>query len=187
MDPPRAGQWQTRRVWTLLRATVGTLLVASALAGCGGTTDSTQVGEVIPVEDREPAPALRGPLLGGGDFDASATDGVVTVVNFWGSWCGPCRVEMPEFEQVAQSNNEVQFIGINVRDEADLAEAFIEVRGITYPSISDPAGELLSEFSAFPVTQTPSTVLIDDDGNVAATYLGAVSAEELQRGLDRLT
>lgn len=187
MDPPGLVRRRPLGLWRSLSAVAGMLLVAGVLAGCGGAADPTRVGEVIPVSDRQPAPLLQGPLLGGGAFDASETAGVVTVVNFWGSWCGPCRVEMPEFEQVAQANGEVQFVGINVRDQEDLAEAFTEVRGITYPSISDPAGELLSDFSSFPVTQTPSTVLIDDSGNVAATYLGAVSAAELQRGLDQLT
>lgn len=162
------------------------LLAVGLLAGCGGGIDPTPPGQVIAVEDRLDAPALQGPLLDGGELDPGTTDGVVAVVNFWGSWCGPCRLEAPELQEVADANPGVLVIGVGLRDQPDLARQFREDRGITYPSVDDPSGELTSAFAEFPIARTPSTVVVDDAGRVAAVYAVPVSADELQRTLDQL-
>ena len=60
----------------------------------------TPAGSVIPVSKRASAPSFSGTLLDGGRFSSSSLSGKVAVVNFWGSWCPPCRVETPEFQQV---------------------------------------------------------------------------------------
>lgn len=163
------------------------VLAALLLAGCGGGADPTPPGEVIPVADRDPAPPVAGDLLGGGTLDPASTDGQVTVVNFWGSWCPPCRLEVPELQELADANPDVLVVGVALRDRAELAEQFRVDEGISYPSIDDPDGELATAFRAWPLSSTPSTVLLDDAGRVAAAYPGPVSAEDLQRALDRLT
>lgn len=171
------------------RATALLALLLSAqllLVGCSGGGDPTPPGEVIPVADREPAPQLGGELLGGGTFDPAGTDGQVTVVNFWGSWCPPCRVEVPELQDLADANPAVAVVGVALRDRAEQAEQFRADEGITYPSIDDPDGELAVAFREWPLRSTPATVLVDADGRVAAAYSGPVSVEDLQRALDQL-
>lgn len=107
-------------------------------------------------------------------------------MNFWGSWCAPCRVEVPELQELADADPDVAVVGVDLRDQEEFAQAFLDDRGITYPSIHDPAGELASAFSAWPITRTPSTVLIDAEGRVTAVYAGPVTADDLQAALDQL-
>ncbi|SDH00707.1 TlpA family protein disulfide reductase [Klenkia brasiliensis] len=169
-----------------MRAAVLGLAALLVLTGCSGGADPTPPGEVIPVADRDPAPPVAGDLLGGGTFDPARTDGVVTVVNFWGSWCPPCRLEVPELQDLADRNPDVLVVGVALRDSPELAEQFRVHQGISYPSIDDPGGELATAFRAWPLTSTPSTVVLDDRGRVAAAYPGPVSAEDLQRAVDQL-
>ncbi|WP_336027567.1 TlpA family protein disulfide reductase [Geodermatophilus sp. FMUSA9-8] len=160
-----------------------------AVAGCGDPgVDPTPHGQLIPVADRGPAPAISGALVGGGTFDAQSLDGRVSVVNFWGSWCGPCRVEVPELQafDAAMPDEQVAVLGVNVRDQEDLAQAFLDGRGVSYPSLFDPDGEIALAFAEYPITQTPSTVVVDDTGRVAAVYLGAVPVEDLTHATEAL-
>lgn len=137
---------------------------------------------------RGPAPEFGGTLLDGGQFDSTELAGDVAVVNFWGSWCGPCRVESPEFQDVYDDVRDegVSFLGINVKDGDQQARAFVAAKGITFPSIFDPRGEVTLAFRDFPPSAIPSTILLDRDGRVAAVYLGAVSQDTLRAVLDVL-
>lgn len=169
-----------------MRTAVLGLAAVLALTGCSGGTDPTPPGEVIPVADRDAAPPVAGGLLGGGTFDPARTEGVVTVVNFWGSWCPPCRVEVPELQELADDNPAVAVVGVALRDRAEFAEQFRVDHGISYPSIDDPDGELAVAFRDWPLSSTPATVVLDAEGRVAAAYDGPVDAEDLQRAIDQL-
>ncbi|MEJ7705359.1 MAG: TlpA disulfide reductase family protein [Geodermatophilaceae bacterium] len=80
--------------------------------------EATPSGELIAVDERGVAPDFGGTLLDGDAFDSAQLAGDVAVVNFWGSWCGPCRVETPEFQEVYDDvqDDGVSFLGINVKD-----------------------------------------------------------------------
>lgn len=186
-----------RRAPAVLAAFAGLIL---ALSACSTGTDAVDTanggeyrfvqaqpaGEVIAVGDRQPAPDFSGTLLDGGTFKSSSLAGDVAVLNFWGSWCPPCRVETPEFEEVytARADQGVQFLGINVKDSQQLADAFLEDKQITYPSLFDPRSELALVFRNFPPEQIPSTIVLDRKGRVAAVYLGAISKDKLDQVLD---
>lgn len=177
-------------------------VLAAALAGCTTGSDAVDVsnggefrfvagtpdGELIDEADRASAPAFTGELLDGSDFDSSTLSGEIVVINFWGSWCAPCRVETPEFQQVYDevSSDGVSFLGINVKDDRQLAQAFLDDKGITFPSVFDPRGEVALAFRDFPASAIPSTIILDRDGGVAAVYVAAVAAEELRQVLDTL-
>lgn len=150
---------------------------------------ATPGGEVIAAGERASAPTFTGELLDGSDFDSAELAGDVIVLNFWGSWCAPCRLESPEFqdvyaEQVDTDDPGVSFVGINVKDSRSLAQQFLADKGIEFPSVFDPRGEVGLIFRDFPATAIPSTIVIDPAGDVAAVYVGAVSADELRRVLD---
>ncbi|HEY0403564.1 MAG TPA: TlpA disulfide reductase family protein, partial [Blastococcus sp.] len=91
-------------------AALGCLLLAGCSTGSGAVdvnnggefrfVAGTPAGEVIPPDERAAAPKLSGQLLGGGEFSSTELAGHVAVLNFWGSWCAPCRVETPEFQEV---------------------------------------------------------------------------------------
>lgn len=177
------------------------LLAALALVGCstgsgavdvnnGGEfrfVEGTPAGEVIPVGKRASAPDFSGTLLGGGDFSSSELAGRVAVINFWGSWCPPCRVETPEFSEVAAdlADDGVKFLGIDVKETSEqFAQAFVDRFAISYPSLYDPRGEVALAFRGYPANAIPSTIVLDTDGRVAAVYTGSVAQDDLRRVLD---
>ncbi|GHJ50595.1 hypothetical protein Cs7R123_79370 [Catellatospora sp. TT07R-123] len=153
---------------------------ALALTGCGVDDADTAVVLRIPPGDRKPAPAVTGDLLAGGGYDLAALRGKVVVLNFWASWCAPCRREAPDLEQVYQATKAsgVEFVGVNHRDDRDKAKAF-ESAKTSYPSIYDPAGRLALRFTEIPPAGTPSTLIIDRQGRVAAAIRKATSVAEL--------
>lgn len=155
------------------------VLLLVTLAACTSSKDS---GEVVNYEPgkRVAAPEVKGELLDGGTYDLSAHKGKVVVVNFWASWCGPCRVETDDLEAVRKALTEVEFVGINVRDERDKAIAFVEGR-VGYPSIFDPAGRLALAFSQVPPNTIPATLIIDREGRIAVVIRKAIKQDELTR------
>ena len=189
----------TSRTRRLPAALAGLLLLAACSTGPdavdvtnGGEfrfVAGTPAGEVIPQDERADAPEFSGTLLGGGDFAAAELDGEVAVLNFWGSWCPPCRVESPEFQEVyAEVRDEgVAFLGLNVKETSEqFALAFVESAGIEFPSLYDPRGEVALAFRGYPANAVPSTIVLDRQGRVAAVYTGPVSQEDLRRVVDRV-
>jgi peroxiredoxin len=174
-----------RQLRVFLAVATAATLASGALAGCAEdswekqctTTDG--VVECAP-QQRPEARAVTGELLDGGTYDVAQDRGKVVVVNFWGSWCAPCRAEADDLEQTYQATKaqNVTFVGVNSRDRRDAARAFERGR-VTYPSIFDPDGKVTL---AFDVTQvsTPSTLILDRQGRIAAAIRQAVTAGRLQ-------
>ena len=181
------------------------LLVISAmfiaLAGCSSSdvdqttpgtryefNGATPAGQVIDATSRAVAPPFSGELLDGAPFDSADLAGDIAVINFWGSWCAPCRVETPEFQNVyADLRDEgVQFLGVDVKDDRQMASAFMTKVGAEYPSMFDPRGEVAMAFRGFPANVVPSTIVLDTEGRVAGVYTGAVAREDLQSVLSSL-
>jgi thiol-disulfide isomerase/thioredoxin len=176
------------------------LLAVAVLAGCstgegqvdvanGGEfrfVEGTPAGEVIPEDERASAPEFSGTLLGGGEFESTELAGDIAVLNFWGSWCAPCRVETPQFQEVYDEVRDegVQFLGLNVKDVEQLAGAFVESKAITFPSLFDPTGETALAFRDYPATAIPSTIVLDRESRVAAVYTGEVQQDDLRAVLD---
>ena len=110
------------------------------------------------------------------------------VLNFWASWCGPCKMEMPDFNAKSQElEGDVQFLMINVtdgtRETVEIASAFIEEQGYTFPVFYDTA---YSAIYTYGVYSYPTTYFIDQDGYAVAMANGAISAELLQTGIDMI-
>jgi thiol-disulfide isomerase/thioredoxin len=164
------------------------LLASSAGCGNGSKGSSGSGGEqnfvggtgavsLTPAAERGAPVDLRGPRLGGGEFDLAAHRGKVVLINIWGSWCAPCRGEAPALQEAWKELEPrgVQFLGLNTKDDAEAAAlAFERNFGITYPSVSDPNGELQLVFrKTLPPTAIPSTIVLDTQGRVAARIVGA--------------
>lgn len=135
-------------------------------------------------DQRTVAPTLMGPRLGQDGATLSTADyaGKVLVLNVWGSWCGPCREEADDLQAASEKTEaDAQFIGINTRDFAPAApEAFVRARGITYPSIFDPAGQTLLQLGGqVPPAAIPTTLVLDRQGRVAIRVLGTISEATL--------
>ncbi|MBA2559737.1 MAG: TlpA family protein disulfide reductase, partial [Propionibacteriales bacterium] len=102
-----------------------------------------------------------------------------------GSWCGPCRAEAPDLARLARETaaRGVRFVGIDTRDTAAAAKAFVRFFHVPYPSIVDEDGRVLLAFrDVIPVSAIPSTLVVDTDGNIAAKVVGQVTYSTL-RGL----
>ncbi len=124
------------------------------------------------------APDFTATSLTGTTIKLSSYRGKTVVLNFWGSWCPPCRAEAPALAALAQQyrSRGVAFLGDDVADTPSNALAFTRSVGISYPSISDPGYLIVQKFSQVaPVSDTPTTVVIDKTGHVAGMVLGAIS------------
>lgn len=138
---------------------------------------------------RPQAPAVTGKTLTGQRFSLAAQRGHVVVLNFWGSWCAPCRQEAPRLAALSRhfQGADVRFFGVDIRDSVPTAQAFDQTFGITYPSINDPADEVALAFhSTLPPDGIPSTLVIDRSGRIAARVVGEVSYSGLQALIDQV-
>lgn len=162
------------------------LAAVVALAGCGKPAPVTR-SETYPVADRPAAPELSGELLDGGRYDLATRRGEVVVINFWASWCAPCRDEAVELESALERTEPagVSFIGINVRDERDKARAFLASHKVSYPTLFDPAGRYALDFEVPPNT-VPATLIVDRQGRLAAVYRKALLRDDLAAAIEKV-
>lgn len=176
--------------------------VVALLAGCGGSTsrsgasdrfqftDATTKGEVIAAEQRRPPGVVTGPLLdGSGAYTLSSDLGKVVVINLWGSWCGPCQVETPRFQQVYEQVRDqgVNFVGFAVKENGESGpRTFVRDKAITYPIVYDPPAKVALQLGRIPVSGIPLTVLIDTQGRVGAVYIGLVQPSQLKPAIAAL-
>ena len=152
----------------------------------GGQTDITYEGD-----ERQKIPEMQGESLmeEGEQLKLSSYQGKVVVLNIWGAWCPPCRVEAPQLQKVWEEYQDkgVQVLGIDFRDEQRSAPAdFMRDTGLTYPSIYDPSGRSLLPLKGYPRATVPSTIVLDKQHRVAAVFLRDLLAEDLTPLIDRL-
>lgn len=138
---------------------------------------------------RSAAPAIASTLLTGQRFSLAADHGTVVVLNFWGSWCPPCRREAPALAALARffQRDQVHFVGVDMRDSVPNAQAFERTFGIGYPSLNDPGDQVALAFDgSVPPSAIPTTLLIDRTGHVAARIVGGVSYSGLKALIARV-
>ncbi|MEU4238948.1 TlpA disulfide reductase family protein [Actinoplanes sp. NPDC026619] len=166
-------------------------LTATVLAGCGGENwakKCTTIGTVVECTpaQRPQVKDVTGDLLDGGKYDVAQDRGKVVVVNFWGSWCAPCRAEADDLERTYQATKAkgVSFIGVNSRDDKDSAKAFERGR-VTYPSIYDFEGKVALKFDVTQ-TSTPATLILDRQGRIAVAMRAATTYDQLQPLVEKI-
>lgn len=140
-----------------------------------------------PVVAGPPAPPLSGTMLDGSTFDLASHKGRVVVVDFWASWCGPCREAMPGLQAMtdAHAPQDLVVVGVSVDERESDARAFVEEIGVTFSIVLDGDQQIAEVWEP---PKMPTTFVIDRDGNVAATFAGhtAESQARLRRLVDEL-
>ncbi len=165
------------------------VLACAGLAACAdGSASATSAGSpgasVVTIGSPligKPAPALAGTTLDGAPFDLAAQKGSPILVNFWASWCGPCREEFPLLEKAAQRHaaEGLVVVGALYKDDPDPARAFVVEQGATWPTVMDPERTI---GSAWKVLGPPQTFFVDRDGIIREVQVGQVrDAAELDR------
>ena len=198
--PGARGSW-SRRSRRLAMAAMGAAMLTVVAAcstgsdavdqGAGGQyryVGATGRGSVIPVAKRRLSGDVRQTLIGGGQFQLSTLRGKVVVLNFWASWCVPCKTESPMLERVyeRQKAHGVQFVGIDIKDERQAAQAFVQDLGISYLIVYDEPGRSALQIGNIPTRGLPTTVVIDKHGKVAAIYAGALTQPDIEPVVVRL-
>jgi len=174
---------------------VAVVFLTGAVGGSGGSADVSYVGgstsAVLYTAGHQPtAPDFTGTTLAGAPLRFAAYRGKVVVVNFWGSWCAPCRAEAPVLAVLSQQYRRagVQFLGVDENDNPASGEAFERSFGIGYPSVNDPGYSVASDFSqAVPIAGTPTTLVIDRAGRIAGAVFERTTYAELNAILTNVT
>ena len=188
-----------RRRTVVLAAAVlaGVLLIvvlATGWAGSGNdgvtTVDGNASAVVYAAGHRPLAPGFTATTLTGSKLSFSSYRGKPVVLNFWGSWCVPCRVEASILAAVAEKYQPsgVSFLGVDVRDTTASALAFTRGFHVPYPSVSDQSSAITLDFAAkVPIAATPTTLVVDRTGHIAGAVFGTVTYSGLTAILAMVT
>lgn len=129
------------------------------------------------------APAFRLVDLDGHSWSLDELEGQAVVLNFWSTWCGPCKIEHPYLQRAAQLYPDVQFLGVIYDDTPDTARRYLDRAGTTYPHLVDADGRVAI---AYGVAGVPETFFVDRHGQVVYKHAGAVSEGLLAEMLSRI-
>ncbi len=135
---------------------------------------------VPPVASGEPSPPLVLPDLAGGTVDLARLKGKVVAVNFWATWCGPCRLEIPELARVWRDHRSRCFELLGVAEESARADVTRVAAEIPYPVLFDERAQALDRWK---VVGYPRTVIVDADGRIRRVFEGALRGPELEEAI----
>ena len=120
----------------------------------------------------------------GNDVKLSDYFGKPIVLNFWAYWCGPCQMEMPEFNaRHEELGDDVVFLMVHADPDTTQGKSLVVANGYDFPVVYDEEGQAAA---AYGITAFPTTFFIDAQGNMQAYYVGAMNAELLQMGIDTI-
>lgn len=172
-----------------LGAQIAAVAVVVALLGLLGWKLAQGDSEVTSELARGGAPVAPAWTLdrldGSGELSLSSLRGKTVVLNFWASWCGPCRDEMPLLQAgwMRWQDRNVVFVGVDAKDDRGYARSFLKRYGVTYPNVYDGKGSLIGRYG---VTGYPETFFIDAEGKVRYRIAGPVEKpSDLDEGIER--
>ena len=181
----------SKRSWLIVGAGVPVLALLALLAWASAFTDGNPGGLAVNNEfgraeiDQEPASDFNLQLFSGGNLELSGLRGQVVMLDFWASWCGPCRDEAPALASVYREYRErgVEFVGVNIWDRPSDAELFLAQQGQVYPNGPDPEGRVAINYG---VRGIPEKFFIDQEGVIVKKFVGPMDPDFLRDTLDSL-
>ena len=184
-DVPALWSQRPRRRWVRWTIATTAVVVVGAWAIVAGSRFGQDPTLVESPLLGEPAPQLELPLLDGGTITSEDLAGQPYVVNFWASWCVPCREEAPILQSFHErwSDRGVQVLGVVYQDTESKAEEFRDEFGLTFPQAMDPRGRTAIDFGVFGI---PETYVVDEQGIVMAKLIGAVGPTTLDDVLGQI-
>ena len=172
---------------SLVAVAFGTLVLALfAVLAYGLANRSTATGRSGMTRIGKPAPELTMRLLDdNGEFRLSDHKGVPLVINFWASWCPPCRQESPGFERQWRRYGDtgIQFVGVDIQDDVRDAQAYVREFGLTFPNGIDPDGRITIDYG---VIGLPVTFFVGSSGIVEGRWVGAIPEDKLEEWVKTL-
>ncbi len=164
-------------------------LVFLLVYGVAAKSEDKTLDEAVSKNEQPVAPSRTLPVLGTEGKQSAPADykGKVVVLNFWASWCTPCRTEAPELEKAQkqlQSSGQGTVLGIAYQDAPKDSEKFIDEFGITYPSLRDVGGKLAKDYGT---RALPETFVINPQGKVVALSRGTVTQAFLDDAIRKAT
>jgi cytochrome c biogenesis protein CcmG/thiol:disulfide interchange protein DsbE len=200
----------SRRPVRFAAALLVLLLMALLLGACGGADDApaTSAGPSIAPESLpagfgrgyptvaaegdadatqarpgEPAPNFRLTLADGSSLSLESLRGRPVLINHWATWCGPCRLEMPEIVEAAKAHPDLVVVGANLMETQETMAPFVEQYAMEFPVTVDPDG-LLSQL--YGVRGLPMTIFIDREGVISAVWAGILTPDKLDELLGQI-
>lgn len=168
--------------WRVFEAKGGSDFLAQVKAGAKPPAPAFALPAIWDRTDTWPA-ELK-PTLADERLSLAELRGYPLVINFWASWCGPCKDEAPILAASAEAHaGEVVFLGIDIQDFKSDARRFLTRYDVNYVSVRDSSDDTYVDYG---LTGVPETYYVDDEGRVVAHSLGGLSREELERGIARI-
>jgi len=166
-------------------ASASLILGLMVVLGIGLANRSPVTGRSGVTRIGKPAPPMAFTTFNGQRFDLQELQGKPVVINFWASWCGPCRQEATVLERLWQTygDSDVVFVGVDIQDSEKDARAFISEFGVSYPNGMDADGRISIDYGVIGI---PVTFLVDRDGVVARRWVGGVRQSQITPWLDEL-
>jgi peroxiredoxin len=161
------------------------LIGVLAVAACAESRVEPESGAAEGINKGDRALAFTLESLDGTEISLSDHRGNVVLINFWATWCGPCRAELPAFEQAYQSYRDQGFVilGVNEQEAPQVIEPFLAEMGVTYPILLDKQGQVMSEYR---VLGMPTSLFVDRVGVIQMRHTGLLTAEQLETELSKL-
>ncbi len=168
------------------RVSMAVTAILLVSAGCSSSPRTVRAASVKPDKDRKKAPDFALKDANGQTVRLSDYQGKVVLLDFWATWCGPCKIEIPWFEEFERQNKDKGFavLGVAMDDDGwDSVRPFAKERGINYRLVvgNDAVADLYGGLDAL-----PTTFLIDRHGNIAAVHIGLTGKSDFEDGIQEL-
>lgn len=167
-------------LWILLGGglLLGGLMALLIVVGGGAAGGSSRAPTPIPARATvgQPAPDFTALTPDNQEVTLSGLQGSPVAVNFWATWCGPCRVEMPVLQRASEryAESDLVILAVNAGESANMVQSYMEALGLTFTALLDPDGSIVELYG---IQAFPTTVWIDTQGIIQAKHLGPLSSD----------